>query len=117
MKISDNDKKMLVNGIYEDLEFIAKTHNYNIDYPLLYIGICKNITMIEKDNFNHEDLYNYVLFPISEEINISLMGDVTTNILVEAKIRGEVVDNIEKILSKYCEIKTISQRIEDQYNN
>lgn len=116
MIISDSNKRMLVDGIYQSLAFIALKHNYNIDYPLLYIGICKNILIIEKDNFNTEDLYNYNLFPISEEINISLMGNVVTNVLVEAKIRAEIVFNFEKILSKYCEIKSISQRIEDQYN-
>ncbi|MFY4796951.1 hypothetical protein ACOTVS_10530 [Aliarcobacter butzleri] len=114
MQLLIQDKDNLFYEIVKDLRDIADKNGYFMDHDFLHKGVEKVINQIEKDNFHQDDLNDYNKFPLKDFYN-SLMGTTSTNILVEAKIRGVVIDNIEKILSKYIYIPTISKKIENQY--
>lgn len=106
------NKEILKNTLFEELNKIGINNNFIVDKDLLIKGVEQTIKKLE-DNIGHPDeLDNYRLFPIVEDISNSIQGLKTRNALIDIDTRDAVVNSIENhFLDNGIKVASIGERI------
>jgi len=110
------NSNLLKENLNKSLISFSEEIKVKIDEFLLDLGLDKIIQNIQQNINKPTDLDDYNLFSIPEDINNSIQGFISRDILIEADTRSLIVKVIENHLSlNGFHIDSISQQINKQW--